>query len=280
MAMLRLGMGETAVVPHPGHLRSSLPSVQPRPWIFREAIPRTSQEKETNEPINGAKIWLSPSLVPAELTRLWAAVKADPGGTLTAPGVLGFLLVPAAAILALVLWSGAARTRRARNPRRRRAAARRQRANPRRVGRGRNPRDARGVDGPMAGELVQFIENDAGLDRQQHTPIIKNLTAKKARGVYDHAKAVKLFGYLVESGLKKYAREYGSGPWHEMAGMATRKAAAEDLTRGFEEEHALGNYDNFIPEKYRTANLKRRRNAGPRSVRRADKRRAAQRRRK
>ena len=71
---------------------------------------------------DGAKLWLSPSMIPSVLTNLWVAAKADAAGTLTNPGVLGFLAMPAAAILALVLWSGAAKRRRARNPRRRRAA--------------------------------------------------------------------------------------------------------------------------------------------------------------
>lgn len=89
--------------------------------------------------MDGAKVWLSPSTIGAEFTALAAAAKLDMMGTLTSPRALGFLLVPAAAILALVLWSGVAKRRR--NPGRRRAAVRRRRANPRRrAARRGNPR--------------------------------------------------------------------------------------------------------------------------------------------
>lgn len=115
-----------------------------------------------------------------------------------------------------------------------------------------NPRDNRGLDSSMARELELFITNDGDLYRQQYKPILANLATKKARGVYDHSKAVKLFGYLVESGLKKYTREVAGGGavWHEMAGQATRKAVAEALTRDFETEYGLGNYEHLKPKKY------------------------------
>ena len=73
------------------------------------------------------------------------------------------------------------------------------------------------TDTHAATELEQYIVNDADLHRQQHAPILKNLATKKARGEYKHALAVKLFGYLVESGAKKYAKAFGSPgqPWHK-----------------------------------------------------------------
>lgn len=103
-----------------------------------------------------------------------------------------------------------------------------------------------------ATELTLFIENDANLHRQQHVPILKNLATKKVRSQYKHDLAVKLFGYLVESGAKKYAKEFGSPdqPWHKLFDVATRKRVAEDLTRDFEGEFELGNYDNLLPKKY------------------------------
>ena len=119
MAMLQLGMGETGV-----------------------AETGFGEPAAVDKFLGGAKVWLNPGYITTEMTALWAGVKADAVGTLTSPRALGFLLVPAAAILALVLWSGAAKRRRARNPRRRRAAVRRRRANPRRRaarGRRRNP---------------------------------------------------------------------------------------------------------------------------------------------
>ena len=115
----------------------------------------------------------------------------------------------------------------------------------------RNPGE---TDTISARELELYVENDAQLYRSQYTPINRNLATKKARGVYDHDKAVKLFMYLMESGAKKYAREYG-GPganWHEMFNVPTRRAAAERFARHFEVEYGLGNYDSLLPKKYQT----------------------------
>lgn len=115
-----------------------------------------------------------------------------------------------------------------------------------------------------ARELHLFIENDGLLYRQQYQPIIKNLMTKKARGQYKHDLAVKAFGYLVESGAKKYAKDFGSPtqPWHKMFDVAARKDVSEELARDFETEAALGNYDSLLPKKYQkqgtTAHARRR----------------------
>jgi hypothetical protein len=111
------------------------------------------------------------------------------------------------------------------------------------------------IGGPMidqhaATELKLYIDNDGDLYRSQTTSILKNLATKRARGQYKHDLAVKLFGYLVESGAKKYAKGYQ--PWHKMFDVATRKAVAEALTKDFEGEAKLGNYDNLLPKKYRS----------------------------
>ena len=108
------------------------------------------------------------------------------------------------------------------------------------------------VDTGSARELELFVENDAQLHRSQEVPIQKNLITKMARGVYNHNGAVKLYGYLMENGAKKYNREYGGGGsvWHEMFNTATRKAAAERFASSFETEAKLGNYDYLLPKKY------------------------------
>ncbi len=108
------------------------------------------------------------------------------------------------------------------------------------------------VDTDAARELELYTENDADLYRQQYQPILKNLATKRARGIYKHDLAVKLFMYLMESGAKKYAKEFG-GPganWHEMFNVPTRRAAAERFAKHFEVEYDLGNYDNLLPKKY------------------------------
>lgn len=102
-----------------------------------------------------------------------------------------------------------------------------------------------------ATELKLYIDNDGDLYRSQTTSILKNLATKRARGEYKHDLAVKAFGYLVEAGAKKYAKEFDSpGNWHKIFDVPTRKAIAEALTRDFEGEAALGNYDHLLPKKY------------------------------
>jgi hypothetical protein len=105
------------------------------------------------------------------------------------------------------------------------------------------------IDQHAATELKLYIDNDGDLYRRQTTSILKNLATKKARGIYKHDLAVKLFGYLVESGAKKYTKEFG-GTWHQMFDVPTRKAVAEELTKDFEAEWKAGQYRSLLPKKY------------------------------
>ncbi len=111
------------------------------------------------------------------------------------------------------------------------------------------------MDDQAATELKLYIDNDADLQRQQGSSILKNLATKKAQGKYKHDLAVKLYGYLVENGAKKYAKEFGSPgqAWHQMFPPSTRKEVAEDLTRDFEGEFELGNYESLLPKKYQSS---------------------------
>ena len=107
------------------------------------------------------------------------------------------------------------------------------------------------IDEHAATELKLYIDNDGDLYRRQTTSILKNLATKKVRSQYKHDLAVKLFGYLVEAGAKKYVKEFGGPPaWHKQFDVPTRKAVAEELTRDFEGEFELGNYDDLLPKKY------------------------------
>ena len=112
-----------------------------------------------------------------------------------------------------------------------------------------------------ATELRLYINNEGSLYSMAEG-IRKNLVTKQARREYKHDLAVKAFGYLVEAGAKKYAKEFGSaapalgnrrynGQWYQMFDVPTRKAVAEELTRYFETEAKLGNYDYLLPQKYR-----------------------------
>jgi hypothetical protein len=119
------------------------------------------------------------------------------------------------------------------------------------------------LDEHAAKELELYVENDADLYRQQYTPINKNLITKMARGVYNHTLAVKAFGYLMESGAKKYAKEYSEGKdWHQIFSPATRKHVAELFTNHFETEAKLGNYDSLLPKKYQKKNPRGKRGHG------------------
>jgi hypothetical protein len=64
-------------------------------------------------------------------------------------------------------------------------------------------------DAHAATELKLYIDNDNQLYRQQTTSIIKNVQRKMKSGKYDHAKAPKLWSYLVDNGVKKYIKEFG-----------------------------------------------------------------------
>ena len=107
---------------------------------------------------------------------------------------------------------------------------------------------------PEQSELYLYIKNDGQLYRQQGQPIIKNLAAKKASGKYNSTLAVKLYGYLAESGAKKYTNEYARGSrWNDMFSVADRKAVAQRLRDDFEEEWNEGNYREYVPKKYQAS---------------------------
>ena len=121
-------------------------------------------------------------------------------------------------------------------------------------------------DPVSAQELLLFIENDGTLYDRQYTPIIKNLVAKKARGVYDHTLAAKLFGYLAESGAKRYDEEVGGAPRFKgkipsYFPKKVRDAVAEELRDRFEVEYDLGNYDHFTPKKYQAKSTPKRKSS-------------------
>jgi len=109
------------------------------------------------------------------------------------------------------------------------------------------------ADQAAADELRIFVDNDGRLYDKTATPIHRNLMAKRARGEYDHARAVQAFMYLTEAGAKKYVHdvEGGATPWHVMFSIPTRRETAAQLARSFEERAARGEYDHLLPKKYR-----------------------------
>lgn len=114
----------------------------------------------------------------------------------------------------------------------------------------RGAREARGgaqADPHAAHELVLYIENTSDLSpdgpRGQGRDVLLNALRKWKKGTYDPDLAVKLFGYLVESGAKRYAKEHGSSPWNVMFSPATRQEAARQLEEAFRSSAENGEYD-------------------------------------
>lgn len=88
-----------------------------------------------------------------------------------------------------------------------------------------------------AKSLSIFIENDTGLNARQTQSILKNLARKVAKGTFDFDKSLVLWGYLVESGAKKYTKDMGGGSkWFEVFDPLTRKQTAKLLAESFADE--------------------------------------------
>jgi len=97
------------------------------------------------------------------------------------------------------------------------------------------------ADEAAARELSLFAVNHGELHRQRITPIIDNLNRKVKRGVYDHSKALKLWGYAADDAAQRYGKEIGGGgqPGPTVGGFnkATRMRAAQ---------HIQDHYDDAI----------------------------------
>lgn len=92
------------------------------------------------------------------------------------------------------------------------------------------------IDKEAVRELVLYITNDGDLYRQRVTPMIENLKRKVKKGVYDREKAVKLWQYLADEGVKKYGKEFGPGASVAWLNPATREEIARKLRDYYEEE--------------------------------------------
>lgn len=81
-------------------------------------------------------------------------------------------------------------------------------------------------------EIELFIENDYQLFRSKTNPILINLTKKFKKGTFDINKAAKLFRFLIDLGMKKYHKEYGSGKdWHKLLSTHDRQYLAEQMAK-------------------------------------------------
>jgi hypothetical protein len=99
---------------------------------------------------------------------------------------------------------------------------------------GMNPPAAGPVDQAAEDELELYMENTGELYAQK-LAIVKNLQHRIAKGTYDPKKTPALWGYWVEAGAKRYAREYSSGQdWHVMFPKNLRDELAKEIA---EQEH-------------------------------------------
>lgn len=101
------------------------------------------------------------------------------------------------------------------------------------------PKARKSLDQAAIRELGLYIENDGDLYRRQMQPIETNLLRKAKSGKYDPRKAPKLWSYLVESGAKKYHKEFGSPgvPWNRMFPKPERDELSRQAARAFEVDH-------------------------------------------
>lgn len=99
------------------------------------------------------------------------------------------------------------------------------------------------VDMDMAHDIMMIGDNDGDLYNQQYLPIIKNLMRKRAKGIYEPEKAVKLWRYWVDNVVKKHAKELGIVNTRQISG-ATRNEVAKEKEEQERTEMDLGNWDN------------------------------------
>jgi len=127
------------------------------------------------------------------------------------------------------------------------------------------------LDRDVMTELELFIDNDGELYRQQTTSIEKNLYLKMVKGAYSAAMAPKLWGYLIEAGAKKYAREFASAPeWSRLFPKAERDALAIEFARRFERQVDTGEMVHLhrgLPKKYQRTEFPRFGRLRPRAAR-------------
>jgi hypothetical protein len=90
-------------------------------------------------------------------------------------------------------------------------------------------------------ELTLYADNDGDLYRQSAVPIMRNLTRKYRKGVYDPELAVKLWKYHADRAAKKYGKEHGNDDGFKIFSPAVRMAAAREFAENWTAELEAGN---------------------------------------
>ena len=88
------------------------------------------------------------------------------------------------------------------------------------------------ADKDMADQLAGFIESNEQLYNQMIVPVIKNLSRKVQKGIFDKEKSLILWQNVADEGAKMYVQEQG-GPSYN---VATRKETAKMLSEYYDEE--------------------------------------------
>ena len=88
-----------------------------------------------------------------------------------------------------------------------------------------------------ARELINYAENDGQLYRQSAVPIMKNLTKKYKKDIYDSNMAQRLWKYHADRAAKKYAKENGG-----TFSVSVRKEVAQQMERDWHSEMKSGNF--------------------------------------
>ena len=96
--------------------------------------------------------------------------------------------------------------------------------------------------GHEARELKLTMDSSSEGYDQQYVPILKNLTRKMKKGVYDRDKAAQLFMYYVNNGAKRYVKDYG-GTVRNSFPKDVRMQAARAYVEDFEDEYENKNWD-------------------------------------
>lgn len=88
------------------------------------------------------------------------------------------------------------------------------------------------TESPASSGLRLFGDNDSNLYRQSFTPVVNNLSKKMDKGIYDPAKAAKLWGHHADSAAQSYAKQAGDGrAWHQQFPTSVRREAAQHWER-------------------------------------------------
>jgi len=101
--------------------------------------------------------------------------------------------------------------------------------------------NARGgsLDQEQADELKLFIDNDYPT-YQKGAAYREALVRRMQQGKFDLALAAKGFGWIVDEGAKKYAKDVG-GTWNRLFTPATRKQVAKEMAEEWANEYRVQN---------------------------------------